>query len=96
MVEWLAIPEWNAPPRTLDDWLAALAGSKVVRDEDGDRWIEVPRLRVRGLLVEEEGRVEIINFELHADDPEPALTALRAAADSINWELHADDDDEED
>lgn len=99
MIELLALPAWNAPPRTLDDWSAQLSGQghrpTVVRD-GSETWIEVAPLRLRGYVELEGGRASAINFELSDPDPGPASQAVREAATALGWEVHAEDDEDED
>jgi hypothetical protein len=96
MIELLAIPEWNAPPRTLDDWLKALpVRSSIVRESDGTDWLETSSLRLRGYIILEEGRLAAINFELHDPDPDPSRSIVENAARSLGWEVHEEDDSED-
>lgn len=98
MIELLALPAWNTPPRSLDDWSAALAGlgypPKSAREDADEVWLEVPALRLRGLAVLEGPHVTAINFELH--DPDPAASRLvEGAAAALGWEVHPDEEDED-
>lgn len=98
MIELLAIPAWNTPPRTLGDWadaLAALGHQPTIGREHDDTWLEVAPLRLRGYVATEGQSVEAINFELHAQDTEPASRILAAAAQSLGWELHPDEPEED-
>lgn len=98
MIELLAIPAWNAEPRTLNDWTAALAAlghSPSVGREDDETWLEVAPLRLRGYVAIEGQSVEAINFELHDQDTEPASRLLNAAAHALGWELHPDEPEED-
>lgn len=99
MIELLALPGWQADPRTLDDWVARLsetAGPVIVtRESTGVSWLEVAPLRFRGYAVMEGRHVEAINFELTAPDPEAATRAIESAAEALGWEVHADDPDDE-
>lgn len=99
MTELLAIPAWNTAPKTLDDWRAALEAqghpARVAR-EDGNTWLEVGPLRLRGYVELAGPHVEAINFELDAPDPEQATRALIDAAGTLGWEVHADEPDEDD
>src|SRR5205807_2362223 len=84
MLELLAVPEWNTPPRTLEDWSAALPEpSAIVREPDGSVWIEVASRRMRGYVLIEGGQVSAINFELHDRDPAPARALIESAALSL-------------
>ena len=98
MLELLAVPTWNAPRRTLDDWIATLAAQGVApvvtREPDGETWIEVASLRLRGYVVEERDHLDAINFELHADDVAPAMRLVESAATAVDWETHVDEDAE--
>ncbi len=98
MIELLALPDWQTPPRSLDDWVAqfeALAGPVVVtRESSGVSWVEIGTLRLRGYVVLEGQRVEAINFELAAPDPEPAARVVEAAAQALGWEVHPDEPDD--
>lgn len=101
MIELLAIPTQNNPPRTLDDWVAALNAhghaATIERDPPDGALIEVGPLNLRGFALIEGDRLSAIDFELHAPDPAPALAALEAAADDLGWELHEDEgEDDED
>jgi len=100
MIELLALPEWQAPPRTIDDWVAELtakAGPVVVtRESTSVSWLEIGSLRLRGYAVLEGQSVQAINFELGAPDPEPATRAIEAAALALGWEVHPDDGDDDD
>lgn len=100
MIEWLAIPKWDSPPRTLDDWVAGLevAGHRpeVARDPPDGAWLEIGPLRLRGYVVFEDGAVSAINFELTDPDPGPALRLIEAAAEALGWEIHPDDEAEDD
>ena len=101
MLEFLAIPAWDGPPRSLDDWAAALAASghtpTIDRLGPGEAWLEVAALRLRGYAVIEGNLVSAINFELHAPDTtEPTIRFLESAAQSLGWEVHPDDDEDVD
>jgi hypothetical protein len=102
MTELLALPDWQTPPRTLDEWVAALSGRAgqvaVVRESTTVVWLEVGSLRLRGYAVLEGVNVEAINFELADPDPAPATLLLEEVARSLGWELHADEpgDDSDD
>jgi hypothetical protein len=99
-IELLALPGWQAPPRSLDDWVAALtthAGPVVVTREDTEvSWLEVAQLRLRGYAMLAGRIVDAINFELADSDPAPATCAVTAAAEALGWEVHHDDEDEVD
>ncbi len=100
MVEYLALPAWKTPPRTVDDWVVALSesGGPVIlsRESSTVTWLEVAPIRLRGYVVIENGHAAAINFELHDDhDPNPATRAIQEAATALGWEVHADDDDDE-
>jgi hypothetical protein len=99
MIELLALPGWQAPPRSLDDWVAGLteAGGRVVvaREEAGETWLEMGHLRLRGYAVIEGDRVEAINFELADPDPAPASRVVEAAARALGWEVHPDEPDDD-
>jgi hypothetical protein len=102
MLEYLAIPAWNARPVALEAWadrLTELAGPVVAtRESSNAAWLEVASLRLRGYVLLQNGKVSAINFELHDADPDPALKAIEAAARALGFEIHADeaDDDDED
>lgn len=100
MTEYLAIPAWSTPPRSLDDWksrLASLGHPATSRPEPPEgTWLDIPSLRLRGLAVVEDGKLSAIYFELDDPDPSAALAALESAADALGWEVHADEEDEED
>ena len=96
MIELLAIPEWEAPPRTVADWLAGLEaiGQTAHLETSGSEgdWIEIPALRVSGFLLIENGDLAAIHYELHDPDPLPARDALDAVAAALRWEIHDDKD----
>jgi hypothetical protein len=100
MLEYLAIPAWNARPASLDAWTARLTefGGPVVvtRDSSTSGWLEVASLRLRGYILLYNGKASAINFELHDPDPGPATLAIEAAAKALGWEIHPDDDDDDD
>jgi hypothetical protein len=100
MLEFLAIPSWNARPVSLDAWtdrLTELGGPVVVtREGSSGAWLEIASLRLRGYSLIQNGKVSAINFELHDPDPDASFQVIEAAAKSLNWEIHADDDDEDD
>ncbi|HMB04685.1 MAG TPA: hypothetical protein VKP69_13205 [Isosphaeraceae bacterium] len=100
MIELLALPGWQAPPTTLDDWIArltALAGPvAVTRESRAASWLEIDALRLRGYVVLEGRRVEAINFELADPDPAPATRVVEDAARALGWEVHPDEPDDED
>jgi hypothetical protein len=100
MIELLALPAWNAPPRTLDDWQAGLAGAGrppvVVRESSAASWLELAPLRLRGYVVMEGPHVAAINFELGAPDSAAAARLLESVAHALGWELHPDDLDDPD
>ena len=95
MIELLALPAWDAPPRSLDDWTAALSSgghaATVEREGADASWIVVGALRLRGLAMMEGDHVDAINFELTDPDPAEALRLLEAVMPPMNWELHPDD-----
>lgn len=99
MTEYLAIPEWNAPPRSLDDWtaqLAAIGHPATVEPEPPEGvWLEIESLQARGLAVIEEGHLTAIDFTFQNADPAPALTILESAARALGWELHLDEGDDD-
>jgi hypothetical protein len=99
-IELLALPGWQAPPRSLDDWvvqLTAHAGPVAVTREDTDvSWLEVAQLRLRGYAMLAGRNVDAINFELADIDPARATAAVTAAAEALGWEVHHDEDDVDD
>jgi hypothetical protein len=99
MTELLALPEWNAPPRTLADWseqLAQLGHSPHLEQESGDAaWLEIAPLRLRGYALIEGELVTAINFQLAATDPQFAASVVLQAAQALGWELHDDDGGED-
>jgi hypothetical protein len=100
MIELLALPGWQTPPTSLDDWVSRLSDMcgpvAVTRESTGVSWLEVGSLRLRGYAVIEGRQVEAINFELAAPDPAPAALAVEAAAAALGWEVHPDEPDDED
>ena len=95
MLELLALPAWDAPPRSLDDWTAAFSAQghepTVEREGADASWIVVAGLRLRGLAMMEGDHVGAINFELTDPDPVDALRLLEAVVPPLNWEIHPDD-----
>lgn len=102
MVEYLAIPAWNAPARSVAEWVAALneaGGSASARRDGSDAcWFRDPGLDLEGYALIEGGRPAAIDFELRADDPSRALAVITAAALALGWEIHdeGEDDDPDD
>ena len=101
MIELLALPGWDAPPRPLEEWAAQLSarGLEVVvtRESTGVAWLEVGSLRLRGYVVLQGGHVDAVNFELGEPDPARAARVVEDAAAARGWEVHPDDpDDDED
>jgi hypothetical protein len=98
MLEYLALPGWKTPPRTVDDWVVSLseAGGPVIvsRESSTATWIEVAPLRLRGYVVLENGHAAAINFELHDPEPGPATRAIEDAATALGWEVHPDDEED--
>lgn len=98
MIELMVIPDWNTPERTLEDWVSRLSevGGPVVvtRESVSASWIEIASLRLRGYAVIEGPRLEAINFELHASDPDPALRVIEAVSKELGWEVLPDDPDD--
>lgn len=97
-IEWLAIPACDTPPVNLDAWkqqLESMGHPPSVKRTDGEVWLELPSLGVRGFVVPEGAALEAINFEV-SGDPVAARSALEGAVHALGWELHDDDDDEED
>ncbi len=96
-IELLALPGWQTPPRSLDDWAAQLAihaGEVVASREDSDvYWLVVAELQLRGYVILAGRDVDAINFELAGTDPEAATRAITAAAEALGWEIHLDEDD---
>ncbi len=99
MVEYLALPAWKTPPRSIDDWVAGMAeagGSATIRRESSTVcWLLSPTLNLEGYALIEEGHPSAINFELKADDPSHALAIITAAAHSLGWEIHAEGDEDD-
>lgn len=99
MAELLAIPSWDASPATLEDWQGALAAEGAdprVQHSEGETWLEVPALRLRGFVELEGAHVEAINFELSESHDEPSCRLLAAAARRLNWEVHPDEPEDDD
>jgi hypothetical protein len=101
MIELLAIPGWQTPPTSLEDWvrrLADLAGIPVELERESPQatWIMLPTLRLRGFAVLAGPHVEAINFEVAEPDPTRATSLIAAAATALAWEIHAEDEPEED
>lgn len=102
MIERLAVPEWNAPARTLDDWVAEFARqghpARLEPEPPEAAWLEIARLRLRGYALLEGRHVSAVHFEVTAPDPAEALCVLEAAAQRLSFEVHADEneDDEDD
>ena len=97
MPEYLALPAWETPSKSLDEWVAALAGPVALKRESPTvAWLEVATIQLRGYVVIEDGHPTAINFELLGPDPLPATRAIEAAAAALGWELHADDEEDAD
>jgi hypothetical protein len=100
MIELLALPGWKTPPTTLDAWRDKLSKEgtpvRIERDADGDTWIEVPAMRLRGFVDFEGEHVGAINFELHDPNAEAGTRLIESAAGALAWEVFPDDDDVED
>ncbi len=100
MIELLAVPAWDAPPRSIADWTAALSAlgyePKVEREGADASWIEVAPLQLRGYAMMEGDHVGAINFELSAADPADAARVLEAVAPPLNWEIYPDDVEDDD
>ena len=98
MVEYLAIPAWDTPPKSLDDWVGGIAeagGAATVRRESSTVcWLLAPTLDMEGYVVVESGHPTAINFEIKAADPGRALAVITAAAHSLGWEVHEEGDDD--
>lgn len=98
MIELLALPGWNTPAKSLDDWVERLTqlGAKVVveRESAGVSWLEIAPIRLRGYAMSEGQRLEAINFELADPDPTAATRLLETAAAELGWELHPDEPDD--
>lgn len=98
-IELLALPAWNSPPRSLEDWKRALTEqglAAAVSRTDDQTWLEVGSLGLRGFVCIEGNQIVAINFELRAADPEPASRSLDNAAQALGWEIHPDDPEEDD
>lgn len=99
MIEYLAIPKWNAHPAPLDKWVERLNkfGGPVVVTREGSSgaWLEVASLRLRGYALIHNGKISAINFELHDPDSEAALRTIEAAATDLYWEIHLDEEDQD-
>lgn len=100
MIELLALPRWDAPARSLGDWVEKLSqlGAQVAveRESANVSWLEISPLRLRGYAMSEGERLEAINFELSDADPTAATQLLEAAASDLGWELHPDEPEEHD
>jgi len=97
LTERLAIPSWNAPPRTLADWRArfeALGQPVIVERSPEETWLTIAPLGLRGFAVLEGGAMAALHIEIDADDPSPALALLDEAARDLGWEVHDEDEDE--
>ena len=98
MVEYLALPAWNTPGLSIDDWVNGMAeagGPATLRRESSSVcWLLAPSLHLEGYVLIESGHPSAINFEIKSDDPSHALAVISAAAHSLGWEIHADDEDE--
>jgi hypothetical protein len=101
VIELLAIPGWQTPPTTLEEWvrrLADLAGLPVELERESPQatWIMLPALRLRGFAMLAGPHVEAINFEVAEPDPTRATSLIAAAATALAWEIHAEDEGEDD
>jgi hypothetical protein len=98
-VEWLAIPAFGAPPRTLDDWASALAdlgyALEIEPDNPEGATLRIDSLGVEGYADLEGPNITAIDFTLTDDAPPGVLTILREAANRLGWELHAETEDED-
>jgi len=99
MVEYLALPAWNTPARSMDDWVEAIteagASTSIRRESSTVWWLLSPALALEGYALIESGHPSAINFELKADDPSHALAVITAAAHSLGWEIHAEGEDDD-
>lgn len=99
MPELLAIPCWDSPPRTLQDWMEGLEAAGLapgsVRDSPSAWWIDAPTAGLRGYVIMQGQRVEAINFEILGDDLESTRARLANIAGALGWELHAEDDEDD-
>ena len=99
MVEYLALPAWDTPARSIDEWISSLAEAggpaRLRRESSTVWWLLAPELDLEGYVLVESGHPSAINFELKADDPGHALAVITAAAHSVGWEIHAEGEDDE-
>ncbi|WP_422931034.1 hypothetical protein [Singulisphaera sp. PoT] len=99
MNELLALPGWQTPPTTLQEWAKRLEESgsvvDVKRESTNVSWIECSRHRFRGYVVMAGEHIEAINFELSPIDPESARQVIEAAAQALGWEVHEDDGEDD-
>lgn len=94
MVELLLIPAFDKPAQTAEACREALGeGARLVVD-DGQPWLEVPALRLRGYLVVEGGLVVAMNFEVGGDGR--GAPTVERAAEALGYEVHPDDDEADD
>ena len=94
MTELLLIPAYDRPARTPQDCLAALGDGAKLVVEDGQPWLEVAAVRLRGYLVVEDGLVTALNFEVGGAGR--GLPLVEAAAEALGYEVHPDDDEADD
>lgn len=99
MIERLLIPSWNAPPRSVDDWMSRLEalGHPPALSSRGsdDTWLVLEPIGLRLLAVVEGGNLAALHAEIDANDPQPALDLLGEAAPGLDWEVHDEDDEDE-
>ena len=95
MIELLAVPAWDTPPKSLADWEAAFAEQGYLptleRDGPDECWLVLATLRLRGYLMLEGPNVSAINFELTDLEPAAATQVIEAAAGRLGWEVHPED-----
>ncbi len=95
VIEWLAIPQWDAPPRTLEDWRGAFESrgyDGTVEVEPDATWLFVDQLGLKAFAVIESERLVALHMEV--PDRKEAVELVEQIAVELDWELH--DDEEED
>lgn len=97
-LELLAIPGWDAPSRTVQDWLRQFEAMGVMprlKKEEGETWILLPSLSSTALVVQESGELEALNFEIPSG-VSGVRERLEEAAAALGWELYEEEGGDED
>jgi hypothetical protein len=100
MIEYLLIPPWNGPPRSLADWVALLGRlgqrSDVEPDEPDGAVLVLDPLGAQGYAqIEADGRVSALHLEFDDSAADPARALVEAAAAEMGWEVVVDAEDDD-